>query len=78
MLLQDILRNKGSEVFSIDPESTLERAVHQGSTVAAEWRWIPADEVVDRIVPFKRAVYARVMAAFAATRDIPFVTFSTD
>ena len=28
------------------------------------WRWIPADEVVDRIVPFKRAVYENVLAEF--------------
>ena len=31
----------------------------------SEWRWIPADEVVDKIIPFKRAVYAEVMGQFA-------------
>lgn len=30
----------------------------------AEWRWIGADEMLERIVPFKRAVYAQVIAAF--------------
>ncbi|WP_136440251.1 RNA pyrophosphohydrolase [Pacificoceanicola onchidii] len=30
----------------------------------AEWRWLPADEVVAQIVPFKRAVYEQVIAAF--------------
>lgn len=31
----------------------------------SEWRWQPVDELVDKIVPFKRAVYARVVAEFA-------------
>lgn len=30
----------------------------------SEWRWLPADEVVAQIVPFKRAVYEQVIAAF--------------
>ncbi|MGV8988576.1 MAG: RNA pyrophosphohydrolase [Cypionkella sp.] len=30
----------------------------------AEWRWIGADEMLARIVPFKRAVYEQVIAAF--------------
>lgn len=30
----------------------------------SEWRWLAPDEVVAQIVPFKRAVYARVLAAF--------------
>ena len=30
----------------------------------AQWRWIGADEMLDAIVPFKRDVYARVIAAF--------------
>ena len=29
-----------------------------------EWRWMPADEVLATIVPFKRDVYSRVIAAF--------------
>jgi len=28
------------------------------------WRWIPADEMLAGIVPFKRAVYAQVVRAF--------------
>lgn len=31
----------------------------------SEWRWLPADALVDNIVPFKREVYASVVAAFA-------------
>ena len=30
----------------------------------SEWRWMAADEVLDQIVPFKRAVYEQVIAAF--------------
>lgn len=30
----------------------------------SEWRWLPADEVVDQIVPFKRGVYEQVLACF--------------
>lgn len=30
----------------------------------SRWRWIGADEMVGAIVPFKRAVYAQVVAAF--------------
>jgi putative (di)nucleoside polyphosphate hydrolase len=30
----------------------------------AEWRWIGADEMLAAIVPFKRAVYEQVIAAF--------------
>ena len=32
----------------------------------SQWRWQPADRLVDGIVPFKRAVYARVIDEFAA------------
>ncbi|MDA5558579.1 RNA pyrophosphohydrolase [Shimia sp. MMG029] len=31
----------------------------------SEWRWLPVDELVDNIVPFKREVYQQVVAAFA-------------
>jgi putative (di)nucleoside polyphosphate hydrolase len=31
----------------------------------SEWVWIGADELVERIVPFKRDVYARVIAEFS-------------
>lgn len=30
----------------------------------SEWRWLPASDLVDNIVPFKRDVYAAVMAEF--------------
>ncbi|MGC3940044.1 RNA pyrophosphohydrolase [Roseobacter sp. EG26] len=30
----------------------------------SEWRWLPARDLVDNIVPFKRDVYAAVMAEF--------------
>lgn len=30
----------------------------------AEWRWIPAAEMLEKIVPFKRAVYEEVIAGF--------------
>ena len=32
----------------------------------SEWRWLPADQLVANIVPFKRAVYEQVVAAFEA------------
>lgn len=31
----------------------------------SEWRWLPVDEVVSQIVPFKRAVYEKVLQDFA-------------
>ena len=31
----------------------------------SEWRWLPVDDLVDNIVPFKREVYAQVVAQFA-------------
>jgi putative (di)nucleoside polyphosphate hydrolase len=31
----------------------------------SEWRWLPAGDLVAGIVPFKRAVYATVVEAFA-------------
>jgi putative (di)nucleoside polyphosphate hydrolase len=30
------------------------------------WRWITADEMIDSIVPFKRAVYEKVVQSFRA------------
>ncbi|WP_417603896.1 RNA pyrophosphohydrolase [Primorskyibacter flagellatus] len=30
----------------------------------SEWRWLPVSELVENIVPFKREVYARVLADF--------------
>ena len=32
----------------------------------SEWRWLPVDEVLAQIVPFKREVYARVIDQFRA------------
>ncbi len=32
----------------------------------AEWRWIAADELLERIVPFKREVYDKVIKSFRA------------
>ncbi len=32
----------------------------------SQWAWLPARELVDNIVPFKRAVYASVLDSFAA------------
>jgi putative (di)nucleoside polyphosphate hydrolase len=29
------------------------------------WRWLPSDQLVDNIVPFKREVYEQVLQAFA-------------
>ena len=31
----------------------------------SEWRWLPADQLVANIVPFKREVYAAVLRAFS-------------
>ena len=31
----------------------------------SDWRWVPIDELVELIVPFKRAVYEQVVAEFA-------------
>ena len=31
----------------------------------SEWRWLPVDQLVASIVPFKRAVYEQVLEAFA-------------
>ena len=30
----------------------------------SEWRWLPVDELIANIVPFKRGVYEQVVAAF--------------
>lgn len=32
----------------------------------SRWRWLPASELVENIVPFKRDVYVAVLAAFEA------------
>lgn len=39
------------------------------------WRWQPSEELIDKIVPFKREVYARVMQEFSPVlADWPRVT----
>ncbi|MGM0586036.1 MAG: RNA pyrophosphohydrolase [Pseudomonadota bacterium] len=30
----------------------------------SEWQWLPRDQVLDRIVPFKRSTYRKVLAEF--------------
>jgi len=36
----------------------------------SKWKWIEADKVVDAIVPFKRATYEQVVAAFSQHLDL--------
>ncbi len=31
----------------------------------SQWRWLPSDQLVEKIVPFKRDVYRQVLAEFA-------------
>jgi putative (di)nucleoside polyphosphate hydrolase len=31
----------------------------------SEWKWVPLDELLSLVVPFKRAIYAEAIAAFA-------------
>lgn len=31
----------------------------------SEWKWLPKEELVDNIVPFKRSVYEKVLAEFS-------------
>ncbi|WP_372885218.1 RNA pyrophosphohydrolase [Shimia sp.] len=38
--------------------------IETGHPEFSEWRWSPLDQLVDRIVPFKRQVYREVVAAF--------------
>ncbi|MGA1208696.1 MAG: RNA pyrophosphohydrolase [Gemmobacter sp.] len=38
--------------------------IDQPDAEFSAWRWIPADEMLGGIVPFKRAVYAEVVGAF--------------
>ncbi|MGR3501977.1 RNA pyrophosphohydrolase [Pseudaestuariivita sp.] len=45
-------RDDQINIFTQEPEFT-------------EWRWSPVDQLVPNIVPFKRDVYERVIAAFA-------------
>ncbi|NSX55916.1 RNA pyrophosphohydrolase [Parasulfitobacter algicola] len=32
----------------------------------SEWQWMPHDQLIDRIVPFKREIYRQVLAQFAS------------
>ena len=47
-----------------DDEVALTRPGHKPEFDA--WRWAGIDELVDLIVPFKRAVYEQVVREFAA------------
>lgn len=31
----------------------------------SEWKWVPLDQIIDLVVPFKRDIYRRVIADFA-------------
>lgn len=39
--------------------------IETGHPEFSQWRWQAPDQLVDKIVPFKRAVYARVLEEFA-------------
>jgi putative (di)nucleoside polyphosphate hydrolase len=45
----------------VDSDIKLDADEHQEFE---DWRWSPADEVIENIVPFKREVYEKVIAAF--------------
>lgn len=38
--------------------------IHTKHQEFSKWRWLPPSEVLEQIVPFKRAVYAEVFQAF--------------
>jgi putative (di)nucleoside polyphosphate hydrolase len=38
--------------------------IETGHPEFSRWTWIEPDDLVDRIVPFKRAVYSKVLGAF--------------
>ena len=40
--------------------------IADGHPEFSEWTWLAPDELVEKIVPFKREVYAKVIAEFAA------------
>lgn len=44
---------------------------HGHSAEFVDWRWAPLPEVLDLIVPFKRAVYAQLLADFGDLARIP-------
>lgn len=43
-----------------DADITIETEIPEFS----QWRWMPVDDLLDQIVPFKREVYAQVVEAF--------------
>jgi len=47
-------------------ESEIDLGPHPGHKAEFDaWRWVPAEALPDLVVPFKREVYARVVAEFA-------------
>lgn len=38
--------------------------IHTKHQEFSKWRWLPPNEVLEQIVPFKRAVYTQVLQAF--------------
>ena len=47
-------------------ESEIDLGPHPGHKAEFDaWRWVPAAELPDLVVPFKREVYAQVVAEFA-------------
>ena len=77
----DHLRKKGRTwkgqrqvwfAFRVDgPESEIDLSGH-GHPEFDDWRWARLDETLDLVVPFKRATYEQVVAAFA-----PFAGLAT-
>ncbi|MEZ5817831.1 MAG: RNA pyrophosphohydrolase [Hyphomicrobiaceae bacterium] len=56
------------------PESEIDLAPPDHEQEFDAWRWAPVDQILDLIVPFKRDVYAKVLAEFgplAAARRAP-------
>jgi putative (di)nucleoside polyphosphate hydrolase len=59
-------RQKWIAMRFLGPDSEVNITPPAGLEVEFDmWRWVPASEVTGLIVPFKRAVYERVVAEFA-------------
>lgn len=48
-----------------DDEIRIDAPVPGAEPEFSSWTWMRADDLIERIVPFKRAIYARVFAEFA-------------